>query len=320
MNRQFQKINVESVLFFDAEVVRSNKVLEIDSKEYELFQRKTRNRDTDEFLTDEQLTEEYDKKAALKRTYNRIVTIGVGYVKEGQAYIKELTGTEEEIIRKFVMIINKFEYCCSANGNAFDLPIIIGNGMKYFNIANEINDNFNPIGKKPWDLKKCIDLLDVFKGTHYYMNSLEELCYHFDIPTPKDDISGADVSRVYYEEGVDRIAIYVKKDVLANINLFQKMQGKDIFITFVDRGDIEPKKLPVLERLRNLGEITDDVAEEIKELLGKKKLLKKDIKHIEKILKAALFREDFIGGDQDNKDVRKQKEEGIKDFIESLKI
>jgi hypothetical protein len=55
------------------------------------------------------------------------------------------------------------------------------------------------------------------------------LCHIFKIPTPKDDISGADVARVYYEENdLKRIAVYCEKDVVALIQLFLKMQGRDL--------------------------------------------------------------------------------------------
>jgi hypothetical protein len=52
------------------------------------------------------------------------------------------------------------------------------------------------------------------------------LCHVFKIPTPKDDISGADVARVYYEENdLDRIRIYCEKDVIALIQLLLRMRG-----------------------------------------------------------------------------------------------
>lgn len=35
------------------------------------------------------------------------------------------------------------------------------------------------------------------------------------IPTPKDDIDGSQVARVYYEEkNIDRIVVYCEKDVI----------------------------------------------------------------------------------------------------------
>jgi hypothetical protein len=45
MNKTLKLINEESVLFFDIEVVRKNKELDLNSKEFELFQKKTRNKE-----------------------------------------------------------------------------------------------------------------------------------------------------------------------------------------------------------------------------------------------------------------------------------
>ena len=48
-------------------------------------------------------------------------------------------------------------------------------------------------------------------------------------PTPKDDISGADVARVYYEEkDLGRIATYCKKDVVATTQLYLRLTSRDL--------------------------------------------------------------------------------------------
>jgi predicted PolB exonuclease-like 3'-5' exonuclease len=55
------------------------------------------------------------------------------------------------------------------------------------------------------------------------------LCHVFKIPTPKDDISGADVARVFYEDGdLERIKVYCEKDVIALIQLFLRMKGEPL--------------------------------------------------------------------------------------------
>jgi hypothetical protein len=57
----------------------------------------------------------------------------------------------------------------------------------------------------------------------------------FNIPTPKDDISGADVARVYYEENdLNRIRVYCEKDVIALIQLFLRMKGDSL----IEEGNI----------------------------------------------------------------------------------
>jgi hypothetical protein len=59
--------------------------------------------------------------------------------------------------------------------------------------------------------------------------SLALMCHIFNIPTPKDDISGADVARVYFEENdLERIKVYCEKDVVALIQLFLRMRGNEL--------------------------------------------------------------------------------------------
>jgi predicted PolB exonuclease-like 3'-5' exonuclease len=72
-----------------------------------------------------------------------------------------------------------------------------------------------------------LDTLELWKfGDYKAFTSLALLCHVFHIPTPKDDISGADVARVYYEENdLKRITVYCEKDVVALIQLLLRMRG-----------------------------------------------------------------------------------------------
>jgi hypothetical protein len=90
-------------------------------------------------------------------------------------------------------------------------------------------------GKKPWEVSN-LDTMELWKfGDFKAYTSLALLCHVFNIPTPKDDISGADVARVYYEEkDTERIKIYCEKDVVALIQLFLRMRGDSL----VDEGEI----------------------------------------------------------------------------------
>lgn len=319
MNKDFQKIKEEKVLFFDSEIVRRSVELELDSTEYSLYQKKTRNRETDEFLSDTDLVAHYNKNAALKLGYNKIVTIGVGFIKGGKPYIKDISGEEGDVIRQFCEIANQFDYICGANILAFDCPMILNNGWRYFNMTTLIKDAFITNGKKPWNLTNVVDLMDQFKGTHYYNNSVEEICYHFGIPSPKDDITGAEVSEVYYYGDKERIYNYVKKDVFANINIFKKMRGEEIFTEFVDRGGVEEttvERTPVLNRIYLNKYITGEDETEIKELLGKKKITKKDkVILIDMIHKISVESDIFK---KDSKKVVEEKLEVVTELINNL--
>src|SRR5690606_38040611 len=196
---------------------------------------------------DEELLTEYENRAALKMCYNKVVTIGVGFVKGGKAFVKYLQGSEEQIIDEFCTISRTFKYVCGFNLLGFDLPILVNNGFRYFDMTEKLPDPFITSGKKPWNLGQVLDLMDVFKGTHYYNSSLEEVCYHFDLPSPKSDIDGSMVSKVFYEEGPSRIYEYVKEDVFACINLFRKMRFEPVFESYTDRSQDSNSSGSVLE-------------------------------------------------------------------------
>lgn len=158
MNLNFKRIPIEKTLFFDIETVRANETLNVDSKEFELYRKKIRNKDTDELPSVEDTLEDYSRRAALKMGYSTIVTIGVGYVRAGDAFIKHLSGTEEEILKEFLVIASKFDYLCGVNILGYDLPFIYTNASKYFDFTEIMPDRFVTSGKKPWELKNIVDL------------------------------------------------------------------------------------------------------------------------------------------------------------------
>jgi hypothetical protein len=102
---------------------------------------------------------------------------------------------------------------CAHNGKEFDFPYIARRMIINRMVVPEILDN---AGKKPWDVK-LLDTMDLWKfGDYKNYTSLELLTFILGIPTPKDDIDGSMVGRIYYsEKDVERIARYCEKDVLA---------------------------------------------------------------------------------------------------------
>ena len=53
------------------------------------------------------------------------------------------------------------------------------------------------------------------------------MAHFFDIPSPKDDMEGSDVARVYYEEkDLARIVRYCEKDVITLAQVYLKLTLK----------------------------------------------------------------------------------------------
>lgn len=317
MNQIIKKINQEKVLFFDIEDVRRSKEVDINSREFELFRKKTRNRETDEYLPNDEVIVEYQKKAALKMCYTKIVCIGVGFIKEGEVHIKSLEGTEEEVIKQFCTISQSFDYLCGANILAFDIPMIINNGYRYFDVCEILPDRFVTSGKKIWNLDRVVDLLEVFKGTHYYNSSLDEICYHFDLPSPKSEIDGSMVSDEYWDNGLKKISKYVKQDVFANINVFKKMRFEQPFETFIDKNvatNTEPFIQEVeLTLLQQVFATKTIKTEEFQKLLKSKKHTKKEKDILIELIKGLISEINVNFGSVVN-----SKEVG--EIIESLKL
>ena len=69
--------------------------------------------------------------------------------------------------------------------------------------------------------------MDLWKfGDYKNYTSLNLLAAIFNIPTPKDDISGSDVHWVYWKEhDLERIVTYCQKDVITTAQLIMKFKS-----------------------------------------------------------------------------------------------
>ena len=102
---------------------------------------------------------------------------------------------------------------CAHNGKEFDFPYLARRMVIH---GIELPQVLNLFGKKPWEVPH-LDTLQLWKfGDYKHYTSLALLTEILGIPSPKDDIDGSDVARVYYEEkNLPRIVRYCEKDVLS---------------------------------------------------------------------------------------------------------
>jgi len=292
MNKRARNTNPENLLFWDIETVRRQDVLDVNSDEFSLYQYKFRDRETGELMPDQEVVEHYKKNAALYPAYNKIVCISVGFIKGDTLYYKAITGDQKDIITEFYTLYNSNNLVSTTyNGLRFDTPMV---RMKAFESGVEVlaKDEISDAGVKPWDMEaNNLDIMDLIKGAYYNPLSFAECCFMFDVKTPKGDISGADVSRVYWEEGekgLERIAKYCSEDVRALAELFCSITGRKGFIkNLVDKTGTKQEKMPLLNVIANTKEITKD---QEKELVAKAKTLSKEEKAISiELLRAALL-------------------------------
>lgn len=234
-----EKVPLEKVLFLDIETVpQTYRFPDLDENTRHLFEAKTR------FMQNEEKSYEqlYNDRAGIYAEFGKIVCISVGFVREtvtGRTIrMKSFYHDDEEtLLKQFKSLLEDhyntpYHILCGHNAKEFDFPYIcrrmLINGIKLPSILDIA-------GKKPWEISH-LDTLELWKfGDYKAFTSLALLCHIFNIPTPKDDISGADVARVYYEENdLERIKVYCEKDVVALIQLFLRMKGDSL----VSEGDI----------------------------------------------------------------------------------
>jgi len=229
------EIDIGNVLFLDVETVSGESSLDQLNENYRaLWRVKCRQilRKPDEELTDEEVVNAYRERAGIFAEFGKVVCISVGIVHRDketqrlQVRLKSFAGeNERQLLEEFSKLLQQYYdnirqiYLCGHNIKEFDIPYICRRMVVQqlpFPKALQI------AGKKPWETKHLLDTMELWKfGDRKNFTSLALLAEILGFPTPKEDIDGSDVGRVYWEErDIDRIAYYCEKDVLATVQLF----------------------------------------------------------------------------------------------------
>ena len=135
------------------------------------------------------------------------------------------------MLERFVDLLDRHyhgedHWLCGHNGKEFDFPWIARRCVVH---GIRLPKLLDIAGLKPWEVGHQ-DTMNLWSfGDRKAYTSLALLTHILGIPTPKDDITGADVARVYYEDGdLERIATYCKKDVVATTQLFLRLTGRPL--------------------------------------------------------------------------------------------
>lgn len=228
----FSKISLHKILFFDVETVSSKVSYNALSPSLQaLWTKKHQNIK----MHEEQLPEEsYSERSAIYAEFGKIVCISCGFVADNVLRVKSFYGDDEkQLLTDFANMLQQSfnqpaqQFLCGHNIKEFDVPYVCRRMM-----INQIAlpSILNISGKKPWEVN-FLDTMQLWKfGDYKNFTSLELLAAIFDIPTPKDDIDGSMVSKVYWEEqNLERIKIYCEKDVITVFQLFQKLGNNPVF-------------------------------------------------------------------------------------------
>jgi len=226
-----KKLKLENILFLDIETVPEvQNFIELDPTKKELWELKSQYQRKDDYTA-----EEFYDRAGIWAEFGKIICISVGFFRlqndERAFRVKSFSGDELHILKEFKnLVITHFSKAqhllCAHNGKEFDFPYI-ARRMVIHNL--ELPFKLNMFGKKPWEVPH-LDTMELWKfGDYKNYTSLKLLTNILNIPSPKDDIDGADVFRVFYEDkDLDRIINYCEKDTIAVAQILLRFRGDEL--------------------------------------------------------------------------------------------
>lgn len=223
-------MNLSTILFLDIETVpEQEQWTSLSEESKELFEQKTAYQRKDEISP-----QDFYHRAGIWAEFGKIICISVGYfVTDGtkRAFrIKSFAGDhEKEILLDFKNLLDTHfsksdQLLCAHNGKEFDFPFL-ARRMIIHQIA--LPKKLNLFGKKPWEVPH-LDTMELWKfGDYKHYSSLKLLTHILGIPSPKDDIDGSDVARIYYQDkDLARIVSYCEKDTIAVAQLLLRFNNE----------------------------------------------------------------------------------------------
>ena len=315
--KQLKNLNENDLVFYDIETSRGVEELQEDTQYYDAWKYKARyqnelNKKTGETFT---IEEYYYEKAPLYAPFGRVVTIVVGRIKDNKIYLKSYASYDEkELLEGFnkdlelVYQSNPNTKLVGFNSNGFDSPFLLKRSIiNGVTPASPLDEGTS----KPWEMK-ALDLAKIWQGSAFYPDSLIAVATALGLPSPKDALDGSQVSTAFYEKRLPEIVTYCLKDVETTIRVYRKLaflpnleEGFEII-----GGAVEVEELPLLQKIYASGSFTEEIKNQVKELI--KEPIEEDKINLKKIILAHY---------QQKKDlvkVKKQKEQEINEFIESL--
>jgi uncharacterized protein YprB with RNaseH-like and TPR domain len=225
-------VKLNDILFLDIETVpQKENWKELTTEMQSLYEKKTKYQRKEEFTA-----ESFYSRAGIWAEFGKIICISVGYfVKVTECKQLRITSffgdNEHTLLTDFKELLNKHfvkksNVLCAHNGKEFDFPFIARRMIVH---QIELPEKLNLFGKKPWEVPH-LDTLELWKfGDYKHYTSLKLLTAILGIPSPKDDIDGSEVAKVYYQEkNIERIVAYCEKDTIAVAQVLLRFNNQEI--------------------------------------------------------------------------------------------
>lgn len=217
------KTDIEKILFLDIETVPLvYKYSDLNENTRELWDKKWQ-------YNKEVSGEQQYAKAGIYAEFAKVVCIGLGFYNQKKFRVKTIASENEmTILTEFSDLLKQHfntssHLLCAHNGKEFDFPFL----CRRFLINNlPLPKTLQLQGLKPWNVNH-IDTMDLWKfGDVKNFSSLNLLAHVFGIPSPKDDMDGSQVGKIFYEDlNLEKIEKYCKKDVITLARVYNRFMG-----------------------------------------------------------------------------------------------
>ncbi len=172
------------------------------------------------------------ERGAIYAEFGKVVCIAFGAFfwneqDELSLKVKSVSGqNESELLNDFSALLEKYPQqqlvLCAHNGKEFDFPYLC---RRMLILGIPIPDCLRISGKKPWEILHQ-DTMEMWKfGDYKSYTSLDLLAAVLGIDSSKTEISGDQVTRVFYEENdLEKISRYCREDVVVLSRIYLRLQ------------------------------------------------------------------------------------------------
>jgi DNA polymerase elongation subunit (family B) len=227
-----ERINLKDILVIDIETVPQYSSYDELSEKWKSFWEKKIQRE----ITEQNTPFELYSKAGIYAEFGKIICICAGFYFENENglnfKVKAFYGDDEKkLLEEFIEVLNnkyssESSILCGHNSKEFDFPYIARRCL-----VNQLQIPFllDNAGKKPWEVQ-LLDTMDLWKfGDYKSYTSLDLLAAVFGIDSPKQDIDGSQVWKIYwFDKDLERIKAYCMRDVVTVAQLLLKFKGMQI--------------------------------------------------------------------------------------------
>ena len=220
MTEEFRR-RIRNLFFLDIETVASHPAYDqLDERMQLLWDKKAdKLRKGDDTRTNAEM---FYGQGAIYAEFGRVVCIAFGQLfwnerDELSFKVRSFENPDEgTLLREFKALIEKYPaeqlILCAHNGKEFDFPYLCRRMLIH---GIELPRAMQLAGKKPWEILHQ-DTLELWKfGDYKNYTSLDLLAAVFGIASSKDEMSGDQVTPVFYEENdLAKISRYCREDVV----------------------------------------------------------------------------------------------------------